>query len=196
MLTPMRIGQLGTEILNSDLQGILNPVKNGPWVNRAGIRLSEGDKVVHLQNRDMEVMAWADFVRKGKCFKRQEFRRIFNGNVGLVVRVDPEEEQFYVAYPERIVVAYDYDYLGDIVELAYALTVHKAQGSQYRIVVIPLSNSHFIMLNNKWFYTAITRAEEKVYVIGQEFALTRACKNVESVKRLTWLRSFVEQSQE
>jgi exodeoxyribonuclease V alpha subunit len=71
--------------------------------------------------------------------------------------------------------------------LAYAVSVHKAQGSQYRIVVIPLSNSHFIMLNNKWFYTAITRAEEKVYLIGQKYALQRGCKNIESVKRQTWL---------
>jgi len=86
------------------------------------------------------------------------------------------------------VVAYEFDHLGDILELAYALTVHKAQGSQYRIVVIPLSNSHFIMLNNKWFYTAITRAEEKVYLVGQQFALKRACTNVEGVERLTWLK--------
>ncbi len=187
VLTPMRIGQLGTEILNSRLQDILNPSEKSRTVTRAGIRLKEGDKVVHLQNKDMEVMAWEAFIKEGKQFTRQEYRRIFNGNVGLVSRIDLEAEQFFVVYPERIVVAYDFDHLGDIIELAYALTVHKAQGSQYRIVVIPLSNSHFIMLNNKWFYTAITRAEEKVYLIGQQFALKRACTNVDGVERLTWL---------
>ena len=187
VLTPMRIGQLGTEILNSRLQDILNPSANSPGINRAGIRLKEGDKVVHLQNKDMEVMPWDTFIKEGKRFSRQDFRRIFNGNVGLVSRIDMEAEQFFVVYPERIVVAYEFDHLGDILELAYALTVHKAQGSQYRIVVIPLSNSHFIMLNNKWFYTAITRAEDKVYLIGQQFALKRACTNVQGVKRLTWL---------
>ncbi len=187
VLTPMRIGQLGTEILNSRLQDILNPAEKAKTITRAGIRLKEGDKVVHLQNRDMEVMAWDTFIKADKQFERQEYRRIFNGNVGLVSRIDLETEQFFVVYPERIVVAYEFDHVGDIIELAYALTVHKAQGSQYRIVIIPLSNSHFIMLNNKWFYTAITRAEEKVYLIGQPFALKRACTNVEGVERLTWL---------
>ena len=188
VLTPMRIGQLGTEILNSRLQDILNPSKNSMSITRTGITLREGDKVVHLQNRDMEVMPWDAFAKNGKQFSRQEFRRIFNGNIGLVMKIDQEAEQFFVVYPERIVVAYEFDHLGDIIELAYALTVHKAQGSQYRIVVIPLSNSHFIMLNNKWFYTAITRAEKKAYLIGQQFALKRACTNVEGVERLTWLK--------
>ena len=191
VLTPMRIGQLGTEILNFGLQKILNDnYSTGTVVKRGGIELKEGDKVVHLQNKDMEIMSWSDFIKKGKVFNAKGFQRVFNGNVGLVVKIDNDLEQFYVVYPERIVVAYDFDYLGDIIELAYALTVHKAQGSQYRIVVIPLSNSHYIMLNNKWFYTAITRAEEKVYIVGQDFALKRACKNIEGVKRLTWLRLF------
>ncbi|NDY42776.1 AAA family ATPase [Dissulfurirhabdus thermomarina] len=186
VLTPMRVGQLGTENLNARLREILNP---GPGASfqRAGLTLKEGDKVVHLQNRDMAVMAWADFARAGKTFSGGGFRRVFNGNVGLVARVDPEAQEFYVVYPERIVVAYDFDHLGDIVEPAFALTVHKAQGAQYRVVAIPLTNSHFIMLNNKWFYTAITRAEEKAYLVGQRYALKRACTNVESARRRTWL---------
>ncbi len=187
VLTPMRIGQLGTEILNSRLQDILNPGSGSMIVKRAGIVLREGDKVVHLQNRDMPVMSWDAFVKNGRHFDSSEFRRVFNGSVGLVAKVDQDLEQFYVVYPERIVVAYDFDYLGDILELAYALTVHKAQGSQYRIVVIPMTNSHFIMLNNKWFYTAITRAERKVYIIGQPYAMKRACTNVQGVARNTWL---------
>jgi len=190
VLTPMRMGQLGTEILNQRLQQILNPRQpgRGGKVTRAGITLREGDKVVHLQNRDMEIMDWASYIKEDRHFRGGEFRRIFNGYVGLVQAIDHEAEQFHVVYPERIVVAYDFDLLGDVIELAYALTVHKAQGSQYRVVVIPLTNSHFIMLNNKWFYTAITRAEEMVYLIGQPYALKRACTNVESVERFTWLR--------
>ncbi len=186
VLTPMRIGQLGTEILNTRLQEILNQA-GGNKITRSGISLREGDKVVHLQNRDMPVMHWDDFVKNGKNFDSTEFRRIFNGNVGLVSKIDPEAEEFYVVYPERIVVAYDFDFLGDIIELAYALTVHKAQGSQYRVVVIPLTNSHYIMLNNKWFYTAITRAEKMAYIVGQGFALKRACTNIQGVRRQTWL---------
>ncbi len=187
VLTPMRVGQLGTEVLNAKLQQILNPGTEGQMVRRAGIVLQEGDKVVHLQNKDMPVMAWDSFIKQGRRFNSEEFRRVFNGSVGLVMGIDHELEQFFVVYPERIVVAYDFDHLGDIIELAYALTVHKAQGSQYQIVVIPLTNSHFIMLNNKWFYTAITRAEKKVYLLGQSYALKRACTNVKGVKRFTWL---------
>ncbi len=186
VLTPMRVGQLGTEVLNHSLQKILN-VNNGTAISRSGIRLCEGDKVVHLQNKDMGIMSWSDFVRSGKEFHTEESRRIFNGYVGLVAKIDTDAEQFYVVYPDRSVVSYDFDHLGDIIELAYALTVHKAQGSQYKIVAIPLSNSHYIMLNNKWFYTAITRAENKVFLVGQKYALKRACTNVDGVKRLTWL---------
>ncbi len=187
VLTPMRVGQLGTEIFNRELQKILNDDPGKKGITRAGIHIMEGDKVVHLRNRDMPVMGWQSFVMQGKEFLSDGFRRIFNGNVGLVVKIDNEAQQFHVVYPERVVVAYDFDHLGDIVELAYALTVHKAQGSQYKIVVIPLTNSHFIMLNNKWFYTAITRAEERVYLIGQRYALNRACTNVQGVTRNTWL---------
>lgn len=187
VLTPMRVGQLGTEVFNRELQAILNPEGTGQSINRAGIKLQEKDKVVHLQNRDMEYMAWNDFVKAGKEFRADGTRRIFNGNTGLIMKLDREAEQFYVVYPERIVIAYDFDHIGDIIELAYALTVHKAQGSQYKLVAIPMTNSHFIMLNSKWFYTAITRAEEKVYLVGQDYAFKRACTNVEGVRRQTWL---------
>lgn len=188
VLTPMKMGQLGTEVLNPLLQEILNPAeKDAPALTRSGITVRTGDKLVHLQNRDMAVMAWDAYIKNGRVFEGAEYRRIFNGNVGLVQALDPEAGEFHVVYPERIVVAYDIDHLGDIVELAYALTVHKAQGSQYRIVAIPLTNSHFIMLNTKWFYTAITRAEEKVHLVGQPYALKRACTNVEGVARRTWL---------
>jgi exodeoxyribonuclease V alpha subunit len=65
--------------------------------------------------------------------------------------------------------------------------VHKSQGSQYKYVAIPLSNSHYIMLNNRWFYTAITRAEQKVFLVGQQYAFNRACSNVETARRFTFL---------
>ncbi|HIE56853.1 MAG TPA: hypothetical protein EYP88_01285 [Anaerolineales bacterium] len=188
VLTPMRVGQLGTEALNQALQHVLNPpAPDSTHIKVRGIELRKGDKVVHLQNRDMPVVSWEDWQKARGEFDSPDQQRIFNGNVGIVVGIRPELEEFYVVYPERMVVAYDMDHLGDIVELAYALTVHKAQGSQYRIVTIPLTNSHYIMLNNKWFYTAVTRAEEKVYIIGQAYALRRACTNKQSIKRKTWL---------
>ncbi len=195
VLTPMRMGQLGTEALNVAIQNILNPISSkhvspdahSHIIKARGIEIRKGDKVVHLQNRDMPVMDWKRWQEAKGEFSSPDYQRIFNGNTGLVIGINREMEEFYVVYPERIVVAYDFDHIGDIIELAYALTVHKAQGSQYRIVAIPLTNSHFIMLNNKWFYTAITRAEEKVYIIGQGYALKRACTNKQSIRRKTWL---------
>ncbi len=189
VLTPMRMGQLGTENLNLVLQNILNPLPKTS-LKKHGLEIREGDKVVHLQNKDMPCMDWEEYLQSGKNFSGKEFKRIFNGSVGLITKIDTEEDMFYVVYPERIVIAYHADYIGDIIEHAFSLTVHKAQGSQYRVVVIPLTNSHFIMLNNKWFYTAITRAEQKVYLIGQKYALKRACTNIESAERKTWLKGF------
>jgi len=114
-------------------------------------------------------------------------QRIFNGNVGMIMGIDHENENFFVLYPGNILVKYNFDHIKDLIDLAYCLTVHKAQGSEYKVVAIPMSNSHFIMLNNKWFYTALTRAEKKVFLVGQEYAFERACTNTSSLERFTFL---------
>jgi exodeoxyribonuclease V alpha subunit len=103
------------------------------------------------------------------------------------MKIDAEEEKFLVLYPGNLLVQYEFDQIKDLVDLAYCLTVHKAQGSQYKYVAIPMSNSQFMMLNNKWFYTAITRAEKKVILIGQDYAFKRACTNMEDMKRFTYM---------
>lgn len=184
VLTPVRRGPLGTEVLNHQLQQVFNPGA-GRQTERFGTVFKEEDKVVHLQNKDMEC-AW---YKGGRPSTVSEWRRqrIFNGYVGIIKEIDLEQELFYVVYPGPLLVRYQFDHIRDIIDLAYCLTVHKAQGSQYKFVAIPLSNSHFMMLNNKWFYTAITRAEKKVYLIGQEFALKRGCTNIETTIRNTFL---------
>jgi len=182
VLTPMKRGILGTEALNPVLQDIFNP--NGRnEVQVSGIRIRERDKVVHLQNKDMETVFYTPTILKKIDSVRFDRQRVFNGSVGIVMKIDHEDESFYVLYPGNVLVRYEFDHIRDLVDLAYCLTVHKAQGSQYKYVVIPLSNSQFMMLNNKWFYTAITRAEKKVFLIGQEYAFKRACTNVESQQR-------------
>ncbi|MBN2233296.1 MAG: AAA family ATPase [Deltaproteobacteria bacterium] len=187
ILTPLRRGPLGTEVLNAALQEIFNPGGARP-VNRFGMVLREGDKVVHLQNRDMDTLPWrTGMFQSHRDRSRYETRRVFNGSVGLVRHIDHEEEEFFVLYPDYSVVRYEFDRIFDLIDLAYCLTVHKAQGSQYREVAIPLTNSHFIMLNNRWFYTAVTRAAEKVHLVGQEYAFTRACTNIDAAKRHTYL---------
>ncbi len=185
VLTPLRKGILGTEALNIALQDIFNRQGKNP-VSRYGAVFREGDKVVHLQNKDMNTAPYSPslFNQPHITFTT---RRIFNGNVGIIRKIDHDNEVFYVLYPDYSVVRYNFDHIRDIIDIAYCLTVHKSQGSQYKYVAIPLTNSHFIMLNNRWFYTAITRAEKKVYLIGQKYAFNRACTNIEAAERYTFM---------
>ena len=185
VLTPLRKGILGTEALNIALQDIFNCQGKNP-VSRYGAVFREGDKVVHLQNKDMDTTPYSPglFSQPHISFTT---RRIFNGSVGIIRKIDHDNEVFYVLYPDYSIVRYNFDHIRDIIDIAYCLTVHKSQGSQYKYVAIPLSNSHFIMLNNRWFYTAITRAEKKVYLIGQRYAFNRACTNIEAAERYTFM---------
>ena len=185
VLTPVRRGPLGTEVLNHQLQEVFNP-QSRCQTERFGTIFKIDDKVVHLQNKDMECATYHSGFNHNQSsgWRRQ---RIFNGFVGIIKEIDLDNELFYVVYPGPLVVRYNFDQIRDIIDLAYCLTVHKAQGSQYKFVAIPLSNSHFMMLNNKWFYTAITRAEKKVYLIGQQFAFKRSCTNIEAAIRNTFL---------
>ncbi len=185
VLTPVRRGPLGTEVLNHQLQEVFNP-QSICQTERFGTVFKVDDKVVHLQNKDMECAYYRSGLNPSQStdWRRQ---RIFNGFVGIIKEIDLDNELFYVVYPGPLVVRYNFDHIRDIIDLAYCLTVHKAQGSQYKFVAIPLSNSHFMMLNNKWFYTAITRAEKKVYLIGQQFAFKRSCTNIEAAIRNTFL---------
>jgi len=185
VLSPVRKGILGSEALNPTLQNIFNP-RGKNQVEAYGIVLREGDKVVHLQNQDMDTVMYYPRIFEGEI-RHYEKQRIFNGSVGILMKIDHENEEFFVMYPDQSIVRYDFDHIQHLIDLAYCLTVHKAQGNQYKYVALPLSNSNYMMLNNKWFYTAITRAEKKVYVVGQLFAFRRACTNIDTAKRITFL---------
>ena len=185
VLTPLRKGILGTEALNIALQDIFNRHGRNP-VSRYGAVFREGDKVVHLQNKDMDTAPYSPSLLNQPRITFST-RRIFNGSVGIIRKIDHDDEVFYVLYPDYSVVRYNFDHIRDIIDIAYCLTVHKSQGSQYKYVAIPLTNSHFIMLNNRWFYTAVTRAEKKVYLVGQQYAFNRACTNIEAAERYTFM---------
>ncbi len=183
VITPMKGGTLGSENLNRVLQEYFNPnpkkcIKKG----EREFRLM--DKVVHTKNENMP--AWS-----GEGFKEGEDaseKRIFNGMSGLLFKIDEDEEQAFVFYPnEDVVVRYEYDELKTHLMLSYALTIHKVQGMEYDIVVIPMTFSHFIMHNTKLIYTAITRAKHKCVVIGEGAAFESACRRVEVTKRDTVL---------
>ncbi len=183
VITPMKGGILGSNNLNKILQEYFNPNPK-KCVKRGELEFRLMDKVVHTKNENM--VSWS-----GEGFKEGEEaneRRIFNGMSGLLFKIDEEEEQVYVFYPnEDVVVRYEYEELKSHLMLSYALTIHKVQGMEYDIVVIPMSFTHYIMHNTKLIYTAITRAKHKCIVIGEGGAFENACRRVDVTQRDTVL---------
>jgi exodeoxyribonuclease V alpha subunit len=183
VITPMRGGILGVDNLNKILQEYFNPNPK-KYVKKGGIEFRLMDKVVHIKNENM--ISWS-----AEGFKESEDsaqRRVFNGMSGLLFRIDEDEEQAFVYYPnEDMVVQYEYEELKSHLTLSYALTIHKVQGMEYDIVVIPMSFSHYIMHNTKLIYTAITRAKHRCILIGESGAFESACKRVGVTNRDTVL---------
>jgi len=117
--------------------------------------------------------------------------RIYNGNIGIVWTIDATDGFFAVLYPDgsganRFVI-YSFDDYKNIVDLGYALTIHKVQGNQFDYVFIPMINSFYIMLNSKLVYTAITRGKKKAVLIGQPYAFRKSCESLDEIRRQTFL---------
>ncbi len=183
VITPMKGGILGSENLNKVLQEYFNP-NPSKCVKRGSLEFRLMDKVVHTKNENMT--SWSS-----SAFKENEEsaqRRIFNGMSGLLFKINEDDEQLFVFYPnEDVVVVYEYEELKSHLMLSYALTIHKVQGMEYDIVVIPMSFSHYIMHNTKLIYTAITRAKHKCILVGESMAFENACKRFEITRRDTVL---------
>jgi exodeoxyribonuclease V alpha subunit len=183
VITPMKGGTLGANNLNKILQEYFNP-NPAKCLKRGSLELRLMDKVVHTKNENMTSWSGDEF-KEG--FDASQ-RRIFNGMSGLLFKIDEEEEQLFVFYPnEDVVVVYDFDEVKSYLMLSYALTIHKVQGMEYDIVVIPMSFTHFIMHNTKLIYTAITRAKHRCIVVGEDGAFESACKKIDITKRDTVL---------
>jgi exodeoxyribonuclease V alpha subunit len=183
VITPMKGGTLGSNNLNKVLQEYFNPNPK-KCVKKGGVEFRLMDKVVHTKNENMT--SWS-----GDGFKMGEDsnqRRIFNGMSGLLFKIDEEDEQVFVFYPnEDVVVVYEYEEVKSHLMLSYALTIHKVQGMEYDIVVIPMTFSHYIMHNTKLIYTAITRAKHRCLVVGESGAFEGACKKLDVTQRDTVL---------
>lgn len=164
VLSPMHRGLLGTVHLNQELQKLLNP--HGESVERGGSLLRLGDKVMQLRNN----------YEKG----------VFNGDLGRLVQIDKEEGELEVDFFGRRV-SYAFDELDEL-SLAYATSIHKSQGSEYPVVIIPLHTSHYLMLHRSILYTAVTRGKELVVLVGSKRALAMAIKNVRVEQRFTGLK--------
>ena len=168
VLTPMNKGLLGTKALNTLLQERLNP-NAARKIVRYETTYAEGDKVIQMVNNyDKE---------------------IFNGDIGRIALVNEEEQTLTVLYDGREV-AYEFGELDELA-LAYAITIHKSQGSEYPAVVIPLAMQHFSMLERNLIYTAVTRAKKLVMIIGDTKALATAIQNKRSSQRMTGLAAMI-----
>lgn len=159
LLCPMRRGIIGSENLNKSLQDVLNP--NTEQAVRGWHLFRIGDKVMQIRNNyDYDV---------------------YNGDIGRILEIDSDENQVKIRFPDKLV-AYDMADLNELV-LAYATTIHKAQGSEYPAVVIPIHTQHYIMLQRNLLYTGITRAKELVVIVGTKQALGICIRNNQVTER-------------
>lgn len=164
VLTPMNRGTLGVANLNSELQNVLNPREDG--VSRSGREFRIDDKVMQITNNyDKEV---------------------FNGDIGRIVTIGRDDREIRVLFDDRLV-TYEYAELDELVP-AYAITVHKSQGSEYPAVVIPIMTQHYMMLQRNLLYTAVTRGRKLVVLIGTKKALAIAVKNNRTERRYSLLK--------
>ncbi|WP_428023097.1 SF1B family DNA helicase RecD2 [Arcobacter sp.] len=180
IITPMKGGMLGVENLNNQLQKIFNSSREESKKTKI-YEYKLSDKVIHIKNENMRAQTMQMYRTGSNDFLE---RRVFNGQLGLIIKLDFEENKCIVLYPnDDMVVFYDFDDLDSLLSLAYCLTIHKTQGMEYDNALIPMSFSHYIMHNTKLLYTAITRAKSMCYIVGEEDAFKGACKRIETTKR-------------
>lgn len=164
VLSPMKRGIIGTENLNAVLQNVLNPSPNR--FSRMGRSFQTGDKVMQIRNNYQ--------------------KNIFNGDIGKIVEIDATEQTIKVVFEDKWV-TYEFSEIDELL-LAYAVSIHKYQGSECPCIVIPIHTIHFKMLYRNLLYTGITRGKKMVVLVGSKKAIAMAVKNQESQLRHTGLK--------
>ena len=170
VLSPMQRGAVGAANLNQMIQEAVNPGETG--FRRGGVSFRARDKVMQIRNN----------------YEKE----VFNGDIGIVESTDPEERELIVNFEGRSV-TYDISELDELV-LAYAVTIHKSQGSEYPIVVMPILMSHYVMLQRNLVYTGVTRAKKVLVLVGTKKALALAVRNSTVRKRNTLLALRIRRS--
>jgi exodeoxyribonuclease V alpha subunit len=171
LLCPMTRGDVGTRNMNQVLQQLVNPpLPTKPEIVRGGVTLRVGDRVIQKVN---------DYNRD-----------VFNGDLGVITDIDPEERSAMVQYTDKVAV-YDAADLNEIA-LAFAVTIHKSQGSEYPVVILPIYMQHYLMLSRNLIYTGLTRARQLAVVVGPQKAIALAVRQVKDQNRYTRLAQRIE----
>jgi exodeoxyribonuclease V alpha subunit len=167
VLCPMSRGLVGTRNLNTVLQELINPKSpDKVEITRGGMTLRVGDRIIQQTN---------DYQRE-----------VFNGDLGIITDIDIVEQEINVQYGERSVV-YDYADLNEIT-LAWSVSIHKSQGSEYPVVILPFYMQHYMMLSRNLLYTGLTRAKKLAIVIGAKKAISLAVRSTDDMRRYTRLQ--------
>ncbi len=183
VLTPMRKGLLGVERLNGILQRYLNPPSPQKREKEHGdILFREGDKI--MQTRNNYQLEWEIRTKYGLSVDKGT--GVFNGDMGIVREINEFAETMTVEFDEGRMVEYPYKLLDEL-ELAYAITIHKSQGSEYPAVVIPLLSGPSMLMNRNLLYTAVTRARKCVTLVGNEVTFAQMVQNTSQQKRYSGL---------
>jgi exodeoxyribonuclease V alpha subunit len=181
VLAPMHRGELGTAALNRALQDRLNPSPGASsgtssGTSAGGSELTRGDRVFRRGDKVMQL-------------KNDYDKSVFNGDIGVIASIDSEEAIVHVEFDGRIA-SYERAELEQLTH-AYAVSIHKSQGSEYPAVVIPLVTQHYMMLQRSLLYTAVTRGKKLVVIVGSRRAVALAVRNADARRRYTWLAERV-----
>lgn len=181
VLVPMKKGVLGVTNLNEKIQSVLNP--KAPYKKEKEFRsmiFREGDKVMQIKNNYS--LKWTRIAGKGE----HEGAGVFNGDMGFIESIDLEGKKLSIIFDDERKVIYDFMYLDEL-DLAYAITIHKSQGSEFPVVIIPAYMGAPLLMNRNLLYTGITRAKEMVVVVGIPKALKYMVDNTRSMERYSSL---------
>jgi exodeoxyribonuclease V alpha subunit len=192
VLTPMRKGLLGVERLNQILQRYLNPPEDGKSERAVGDRLFRtGDKVMQIRNNYQ--MEWEIRGRYGVVIEKGV--GVFNGDTGILREINEFAETAEVEFEDGRFAMYSFKQLEEL-ELAYAITIHKSQGSEYPAVILPLLSGPQMLLNRNLLYTAVTRARKCVTVVGNEETFAEMIRNEKQQKRYSALDERIRELSE
>jgi exodeoxyribonuclease V alpha subunit len=189
VLSPMKKGVLGVKNLNERLQAALNPPSRNKNEKDYGDTLfREGDKVMQIKN-DYRI----EWTRQINGKAPEEGSGVFNGDIGTVISIDQELHEVNVLFDDERLVSYDFMQLDEL-ELAYCVSIHKSQGSEFPVILLPLAGGPPMLMTRNLLYTAVTRAKEKVMIIGRRQCVAQMVNNNTTRLRYSGLSHFLSES--